>query len=315
MTIGLIRFTRVRAAALPRRLLSTAAPTPSPTPAGGRRDAAGIAVFSSICLGAAGLGVWQMQRYQWKMSVIEEIERKMHAPPEAMPSKLAQYELAEYVEQIRGRAMKVTGTFDHAAEVLVGPRSAPAGLVGTAAQGLAINPQGYYVLTPLVRSDGTVVFVNRGWVAKSETNWVRPTGQVTLFAIVSRGETPGTFSPPNVPATKRLFWLELEALRTAANRPQLGAKEVVVVEAFEPDDVPVTSYPAARRLKHLTEQHVTPLMHLVYAGTWFSLSIAGFFMTFSKFRRPALARRMRVPPSVSGGKSGGGGGSSSSSSG
>ena len=215
----------------------------------------------------------------------------MNEPAEAVPIRLAQFELAEYVDQIRGRVLKVTGTFDHKAEVLIGPRSAPAGLVGTAAQGLAINPQGYYVVTPLVRSDGTVVFVNRGWVEKSQTEWFRPSGVVSVTTVVSSGEKAGPFSPKNDPTKKRLFWVEEDALRMCTNRAHLSPKEVIILEAFETDDVPVTSYPAARRQKHLTEQHVTPLMHLVYAGTWFSLSAAGFMMTFSKFRKPAGRRR------------------------
>ena len=200
------------------------------------------------------------------------------------------------MEQIRGRVLKVTGTFDHTAEILMGPRSAPAGLIGTAAQGLAINPQGHYVITPLIRNDGTIVFINRGWVATKETNWYRPRGLVTVSTVVSKGEKRNTFSPDNNPTTKRLFWLEEDALRVCANRSELTSKDIIILEAFEPDDVPVTFYPAARRQKHLTEQHVTPLMHLVYAFTWFSLSAAGFMMTFSKFRKPsaALARRAKM---------------------
>jgi surfeit locus 1 family protein len=218
----------------------------------------------------------------------------MNEPAESIPIKLAQFELAEYVDQIRGRVLEVTGTFDHKAETLIGPRSAPAGLVGTAAQGLAINPQGYYVVTPLERSDGTVVFVNRGWVEKSQTEWFRPPGVVSVTTVVSSGEKVSTFSPQNDPTKKRLFWLEEDALRKCTNRSHLSPKEVIVLEAFEPDNVPVTSYPAARRQKHLTEQHVTPLMHLVYAFTWFSLSAAGFMMTFSKFRKPVGRRGSKV---------------------
>ena len=235
-----------------------------------------------------------MQRYNWKIHVIDEIKRRMSEPAETVPIKLAQFELAEYIDQIRGRVLKVTGTFDHKAETLIGPRSAPAGLVGTAAQGLAINPQGYYVVTPLVRSDGTVVFVNRGWVEKSRTEWFRPQGIVSVTTVVSTGEKPSTFSPKNDPTKKRLFWLEEEALRKCTNRAHLTPKEVIVLEAFEADHVPVTSYPAARRQKHLTEQHVTPLMHLVYAGTWFSLCAAGFMMTFSKFRKPVGRRGPKI---------------------
>jgi hypothetical protein len=39
-------------------------------------DVGGIIFFGSICLGAAGLGVWQTQRYAWKTSLIEEQKRR-----------------------------------------------------------------------------------------------------------------------------------------------------------------------------------------------------------------------------------------------
>ena len=39
-------------------------------------DVGGIIFFGSICLGAAGLGVWQTQRYAWKTSLIEEQKKR-----------------------------------------------------------------------------------------------------------------------------------------------------------------------------------------------------------------------------------------------
>ena len=115
--------------------MSTAAPS-TMTPG----NIAGIAVFSSICVTAIGLGVWQTKRYTWKIGVIEESKKRINDVAEPLPA-LAQSELASYINQKRGRRVSVTGTFDHSKEVLVGPRSAPPGLMGAVAQGLAINPQ------------------------------------------------------------------------------------------------------------------------------------------------------------------------------
>lgn len=98
----------------------------------------GIAVFSSICATAVGLGVWQTKRYVWKVGVIEEINLKLHDVPEVIPS-LAQFDLVEYVNQMRGRRVDITGTFDHSKEILIGPRSAPLGLMGDAAQGQFVH--------------------------------------------------------------------------------------------------------------------------------------------------------------------------------
>lgn len=95
----------------------------------------GIAFFGSICAYAVGLGVWQTKRYMWKVGVIEDIQLKLNDPPEMIPP-LAQFDLVEWVDQMKGRKVAVSGTFDHTKEILIGPRSAPLGLMGDAAQGL-----------------------------------------------------------------------------------------------------------------------------------------------------------------------------------
>ena len=49
--------------------------------------------------------------------------------------------------------MLVNGNYDFTKELLLGPRSAP-GLSTEKAQGMATNPQGYYVITPFYLSNG-----------------------------------------------------------------------------------------------------------------------------------------------------------------
>ena len=117
--------------------LSTTTPTESPSQVS---KLVGIFFFSSICFGAAGLGVWQTKRYAWKIGVIEEGQRKLNDVADTLPD-LTQADLVHYVNRMRGRRVAVTGKFDHSKEILLGPRSAPPGLIGAVAQGLAVNPQ------------------------------------------------------------------------------------------------------------------------------------------------------------------------------
>eukprot|EP00601_Ochromonadales_sp_CCMP2298_P026277 CAMPEP_0173274370 /NCGR_PEP_ID=MMETSP1143-20121109/2404_1 /TAXON_ID=483371 /ORGANISM="non described non described, Strain CCMP2298" /LENGTH=99 /DNA_ID=CAMNT_0014211177 /DNA_START=255 /DNA_END=550 /DNA_ORIENTATION=- len=98
------------------------------------------------------------------------------------------------------------------------------GLTGGAAQGLSTNPQGYFLITPLVRDDNTVVYVNRGWVPKPTQKqtqaqggqWSRPTGRVSLEAVVAEPEKESTFSPQNDPLSGVLIWAQPSALLAAA---------------------------------------------------------------------------------------------------
>lgn len=272
----------------------TASSATSPPPSSSGPSVLGVAFFGGMCLGTFGLGCWQVQRYQWKLGVAADQKAKYLAEPTALPECSSQLHVLETVSQLSGRRISTSGTYEHGKEVLLGPRSAPVGLVGDAAQGLATNPQGYYVVTPLKRTDGTVVFINRGWVAMNEKNWHRPSGIVTVHAIVGSGEKSSTFSPVNSPKTRKLLWLEPAALLQATGYASETSTPVVpiILEAVEPDNVPVTSYPACRRVKHLNDQYITPMTHLVYATTWFSLSAAGTVMTYYMFKTPTrLTRR------------------------
>jgi len=314
-----------------KRSLSTSNATNAPSQDRSATDNLGVAVFTSICLGAFGLGCWQTKRYLWKVDVMDEQRKRYLQEPETIPEGggMDQHHVAELVQSLKGRRISVTGTFLHDKEVLIGPRSAPAGLIGTAAQGLAINPQGYYVITPLQRGDGTVFFINRGWVplssvvgggagrnevfganSNAKVNvWDRPKGTTSVSTVVSGGEVVGRFSPVNNPSTKKLFWIEPKALVEATGL-QNFALPTIILESVEYDDVPVTFYPANRRLKHLDEQYITPMTHLVYAVTWFSLSLAGLVMTFYKFKKPPKINKRVVG---GGGASAAGGGAEKSS--
>jgi hypothetical protein len=123
----------------------------------------GPAVFSSVCLGAFGLGVWQIKRYQWKVNLLQTMADRAKEDP---------LEFNEMREALVGRRVLLNGTFDHSqgihifthikrgnysadeidsVEILLGPRAAPAGLVAPAAQGMASNPQASLVAIALLR--------------------------------------------------------------------------------------------------------------------------------------------------------------------
>lgn len=136
LTVGGSSVRRVYASK-PKCMSSTSTPAEGPSQVS---KMVGILFFSSICFGAVGLGVWQTKRYAWKIGVIEESQRKLNDIADILPD-LTQADLVVYVNKMRGRRVAVTGKFDHSKEILLGPRSAPPGLIGAVAQGLAVNPQ------------------------------------------------------------------------------------------------------------------------------------------------------------------------------
>merc|ERR1719181_726282 len=53
------------------------------------QDVLGIAVFGTICAGAAYLSYWQLERYQWKKLIIKESRERLadDALPDQFPSQ------------------------------------------------------------------------------------------------------------------------------------------------------------------------------------------------------------------------------------
>ena len=201
-------------------------------------NALGIAFFGSIVATAFGLGVWQTKRYFWKIDLIEETLERYNkdmgkgGAPVPLDVLLGSYAgLAQHVTGMQGQKMVLKGNFDHSREVLLGPRAAPPGLVTTAAQGMATNPMGYYLLTPFtLQEGGHTVFVNRGWIPKnaaeteervrSQYGVQRPEGVVELADIIgSKGEERGRFVPVNTAQSvtaRKLVHAEPAALERAA---------------------------------------------------------------------------------------------------
>ena len=150
-------------------------------------------------------------------------------------------------------------------EVLLGPRAAPIASRKTA-QGMASNPQGYYILTPfLLAGTDESVFINRGWVPLHAKIWSRPTGRVRIRAVMTEEEQQARFSPQNDPSSKKLLWLEYKSLVSAANMTLDKQDAVVVMDAIDDN---LEKLPLTKSKDDYLQQAVPPFSHLVYATTW-----------------------------------------------
>jgi len=208
-----------------------------------------VAAAALLFLGFAALGTWQVQRRAWKHELVERVERRVHAAPEAAPGTLQaapwpQVDAAgdEY------RRVHLRGRFLHEHE--------------TAVQAVTERGPGWWLLTPLRLADGRVVLVNRGFVStEARPAAERPAQDVEVTGLLRLSEPGGGFLRRNAPAAGRWFSRDVQAIARSRGLPD-PAPYFVDAEAG-PADWPVGGLTVIR----------FPDNHLVYALTWYGLAL------------------------------------------
>lgn len=210
--------------------------------------------FTLVCLplfaALISLGVWQLDRLHWKLGLIAQIRRNMHAPAISLDRALQLgLDAAQY------RRVAVNGYFDNAQEAYLyttGPHASAA----------------YHVITPLLLGSGAAVMVDRGYVPISLRNpsarpGSQPKGQVNFVGILRTPDRPGIFTPSPDLRDRIWFARDVEAM---AHRDHLRLAAPVVLEAVA---TPGQSWPRGGQTRV-----DLPNDHLQYALTWFLLAAA-----------------------------------------
>jgi surfeit locus 1 family protein len=214
------------------------------------------------------LGLWQLERREWKATLLADVERALSpsAPTLALDAAEPLLEDRDYIR------VKLQGRFDHAQE-----RYIFAVLEGQT---------GVQVITPFVTDDRRLVVVNRGFVPdRLKDLRTRPQslieGETELVGLLRRTPEAGMFTPANQPSRNIWYWPDIDALlasfsNVAALKPVDG-----IVQALSlgqgPWPRPVLPDPSA-----------IPQNHLQYALTWFALAAALLVMTIMLLRSGSL---------------------------
>lgn len=241
----------VRAATLEASTVETS--TSSPVR---RRSGAAFAVLLLVAgCGFVALGVWQLERMQWKRELIARVDARVHAPGVEAP-RSAQW-AGVTRDRDEYRRVVVSGRWSDDRETLV---------AATTALG-----SGYWVLTPLVADDGTAVLVNRGFVppefAAPGSRPAPPIGRVAVTGLLRITEPGGGFLRSNDPAANRWYSRDVDAI---ARMRGLGPTAPFFVDAEAP--------PGQARAERGPVPGLTVVAfrdaHLQYALTWFALAAA-----------------------------------------
>ncbi len=256
---------------------------------GGRgRSAASTAIFFGVPVAVTfSLGVWQVKRLERKKELIAAREQTLQLEPldeEALEDGAGKHDF---------RRIVLRGELHHGHEMLVGPRSAPAGLPQAALQWGGSS--GFLVVTPMRTQAGRVALVLRGWVPvrlvdreRRSTAAVvplsfiedqRPLAEygdtdecsaVTISGVVRRADEKNRFMPENNPAKNDWFYIDTKAMLKSVGVDVVNDVDVPFVELAKP--LPSNGWPFPRSESDFLSFRTPPSTHVTYAVTWFMLS-------------------------------------------
>jgi surfeit locus 1 family protein len=223
------------------------------------RDLIGLTAVSIIAFGIlVGLGIWQLQRLEFKQELAAQIRERTTEQPVPL-SRLES--VLEKAGDIEYRRVRFKGTFHHD---------------GESHYFTVINGRtGWRVITPLETVGGKIVMVDRGFVpANKKQAQTRQQGQLegeqTVIGLARAPGTKGTFTPENSLEKNNWFWRDLSGMAAAA----LPASDLKRVLPFFVEQEK-SSIPGGWPRGDVTRVKMSN-KHLQYALTWFGLAGALF---------------------------------------
>ena len=219
-------------------------------------------------VGLAALAVWQVHRRAYKVDLIARVEARVHTVPTPAPGLESRAQITATADEYR----RVTVTGDWLEDRL------------TLVQAVTELGGGYWVMTPLVRDDGTTVLVNRGFVPpdkRDPASWRSPAspGPVTVTGLLRLSEPGGAFLRSNDPASDRWFSRDVAAIATSRGFAKVAPYFIDAERMPGESGLPVAGLTVIAFSNN----------HLLYALTWGTLALmaaAGAILVSLDLLRP-----------------------------
>ncbi|WP_375410390.1 SURF1 family protein [uncultured Methylobacterium sp.] len=227
---------------------------------------AAILVFATL----VGLGTWQVQRRAWKLDLVARVEARIHAAPVAAPARPQWPGLSAASDEYR--RIRAEGRFLHDRETLV--------------QAVTDRGGGYWVMTPLVQTDGTTILVNRGFAPSEWRDLVNRTpgpAAASVVGLLRLAEPGGAFLRRNDPAAGRWYSRDVAAIAAARGLADTAPYFIDADATPNAGGLPVGGLTVVAFQNN----------HLVYAATWYALALmvlaAAWLFVREERRRPHRA--------------------------
>lgn len=192
------------------------------------------------------LGIWQLQRLEWKEGVLAEIDARIGGTPVPLPG-IVDPATDRFLPVVTSGSTGDTEILVQSSLKLVGP--------------------GFRVIAPFQTDDGRPIMVDRGFIRLTDRDRVRPSTAMTVTGNLHWPDEQDIFTPdPDIPAG---LWFARDVAGMAA---ALGTEPVLVVARTTDEAVRVvTPLPV--------DSAGIPNDHLQYAVTWFLLAVVWAAMT------------------------------------
>jgi surfeit locus 1 family protein len=206
-----------------------------------------------LCLALlVGLGVWQLDRLQWKLHLIAQVNARVAAPPMALPVPVAWPSIGQ--ENDEYRHVTGIGRFLNSDESLV--------------EAVTDKGGGFWVMTPFRTDQGFVVLVNRGFVPTDRRDAAsraagNPDGETTVTGLLRITEPGGGFLRSNDPAHGRWYSRDVAAIATAHGLSDVAPYFLDANGMPNPGGFPIGGLTVIDFANN----------HLVYALTWLLLAL------------------------------------------
>ena len=216
----------------------------------------------------AGLGTWQVVRLQWKLDLIARVNARVHAAPAPPPSRERWAGITAASDEYRRVALHGTYLYD----------------LTTPVQALTEEGSGYWLLTPMCTTDGSIILVNRGFIpaelgARTRYTQQRANGNpcahagdnaaATVTGLLRTSERNGVFTRTNVPAEGRWYTRDVAAIAAARGLGGTAPVAPFFVDAAAHQNPPGSPDQPVGGLTVVN----FPNSHLVYAFTWYALAL------------------------------------------
>lgn len=238
-------------------------------------ESKGHLLLLTIPVASFCLGTWQVKRLEWKKGLIRDLEQRTHSAPVPLPSDIL---TPDKMDEMQYKRVIVNGHFDHAQEILLGPRSLNES-GSNKGGGIISRPTiGFHIVTPFVLDSGERILVNRGWVPKDKKNpESRLQGQITeniqLTGHFRKGEKRPTFSPRANESGFNWHYLDVESFSRLLDTTPL------LIDADSVSTVPGGPIGGQTRVNVRNE-------HMQYIITWYTLAALTAIMYYQFRKKP-----------------------------